>query len=169
MKLRHVRFYAAAPLFAALPAVHAAMLYSAAVPIAGVQLLRDCAILSGIAVLLAIALMLLPGDDRSKGTALSIGVLLAGGLPERRRRHRCEPMLVARRGAWWGVCAPRDRHALRARSAASPASSRRCTVCSLCSSPSSWRISPTRPSSAWRAQTLPARPRTPGRPAARAS
>ena len=79
--LRRFRFYAPALIFAALPVVHAAKLYSTAVPITALQLLRDCGILCGIALLLAIALMLLPGDDRTKGAALSIGVLLAGVYP----------------------------------------------------------------------------------------
>jgi Sulfatase len=76
------RFYAAAPIFASLPAINAAKLYSASVPVGAGQLARDCGILSVIVLLVAGVLMAAPGHDRTKGAGLSLGVLLCGAYPK---------------------------------------------------------------------------------------
>lgn len=81
MGWRRLKWYAAAPVFAAMPVVNAAKLYSASVPIAPAQIVRDCAVLMAVAILVAAGLLGVRGDERTKGAGLSFGVLLAGAYP----------------------------------------------------------------------------------------
>jgi hypothetical protein len=79
--LRRLRWYAAAPILAAMPVINAAKLYSASVPISLGQVVRDCVVLMVLTAAIAVVLLLSGGSDRSKGAALSLGVLLAGAYP----------------------------------------------------------------------------------------
>jgi len=81
MLVRRFRYYAAAPMFAAIAVVNAARLYTASLPVTAVQLGRDCAVMIGLTLLVAFILALLPGADRTKGAALSLGVLVLGAYP----------------------------------------------------------------------------------------
>ncbi len=64
-----------------MPVINAAKLYSASVPISLGQVVRDCVVLMVLTAAIAVVLLLSGGSDRSKGAALSLGVLLAGAYP----------------------------------------------------------------------------------------
>src|SRR5262245_27895472 len=81
MHWRRFKWYAAAPVLATVPVVNGARVYTTAVPLSIEQIARDCAILMALAAAIAAILMMLRGDDRTKGAALSFGVLLSGAYP----------------------------------------------------------------------------------------
>jgi hypothetical protein len=76
-----LQFYGPAPLLAMIPVVSAAKLYAASTPLSAAHVIRDLLAAATPVTLLATILMALPGPHRTKGAALSIGVLLSGAYP----------------------------------------------------------------------------------------